>query len=72
MGNDQVKTWLEKAIVTYTSFCSSASEEDKPGVLERIPQLFDHVIRRAGDIMSPRATHAMQALVWKASKDANA
>jgi hypothetical protein len=71
MGNDQVKTWLEKAIVTYTSLCSSASEEDKPGVLERIPQLLDHVVRQAGDIISPRATHAMQALVWKASNDAN-
>lgn len=72
MGNDQVMTWLEKATVTYTSFCSACSEEDKQGVLERLPQLFDHAVRRAGDIISPRATHAMQALVWKASNDANA
>jgi hypothetical protein len=72
MDNDQVKTWLEKAIVTYTSLCSAATNDDKPGVLERIPQLFDHVVRRAGDIISPRATHAMQALVWKASNDTNA
>jgi hypothetical protein len=72
MDNDQVKTWLEKAIVTYTSLCSAATNDDKPGVLERVPQLFDHVVRRAGDIISPRATHAMQALAWKASNDANA
>ena len=72
MGNDQVKTWLEKAIVTYTSLCTTTTNDDKPRVLERVPQLFDNVVRRAGDIISPRATHAMQALVWKASNDANA
>jgi hypothetical protein len=72
MDNDQVKTWLEKAIVTYTSLCSAATNDDKPGVLERVPRLFDHVVRRADNIISPRATHAMQALVWKAFNDTNA
>ena len=71
MSNEQVKTWLEKAIVTYTSLCSTATNNEKPGVLEGVPLLFDNVVRRAGDIISPRATHAMQALVWKASNDSN-
>jgi hypothetical protein len=71
MDNYQVKAWLEKAIVTYTSLCCAATNDEKPGVLERMPQLFDHVVRGAGDIISPRATHAMQALVWKASNDTN-
>lgn len=71
MDTDQVKAWLEKTLVTYTNFCVTADEDDKPRMLERMPLLLDQMIQRTSDLLSPKATHAMQALIWKASNDAH-
>jgi hypothetical protein len=65
MDSDQVKSWLEKAIVTYTSFCTASAGD--PDVAQRMSTFFDHFMQQASDLLSPRATHAMQALVWKVS-----
>jgi hypothetical protein len=70
MDNDQVKNWLEKAVVTYTSFCIATTDLTSPDVAHRMSTLFDYMVQRASDVLSPRATHAMQALIWKASNDA--
>lgn len=65
MDIDQVKSWLEKAVVTYTSFCTASAGD--PDVPQRMSTCFDHLMQQASDLLSPRATHAMQALIWKAS-----
>jgi hypothetical protein len=65
MDSDQVKSWLEKAIVTYTSFCTASTSD--ADVAQRMSAFFDHFMQQASDLLSPRATHAMQALIWKAS-----
>lgn len=70
MDSDQVTSWLERAVVTYTSFCTTSTGISNPDVAERMSSLFDSLAQQASDLLSPRATHAMQALVWKASNDA--
>lgn len=70
METDQVKSWLEKALVMYTNLCVNAPEDDKSRALEKMPQLLDQMFERTCDLLSPKATHAMQALIWKASNDA--
>jgi hypothetical protein len=70
MDSDQVKAWLEKAVVTYTSFCIAPSDLPSPDVAQRMSTLFDYMVQQTSDLLSPRATHAMQALIWKASNDA--
>lgn len=67
MDSDQVKLWLEKAIVTYTSFCTASTDSPGPDAAQRMSTFFDHLLQQASDLLSPRATHAMQALIWKAS-----
>lgn len=67
MDSDQVKSWLEKAIVTYTSFCTASTGSPRPEAAQRMSTFFDHLLQQASDLLSPRATHAMQALIWKAS-----
>jgi len=67
MDSDQVKLWLEKAIVTYTSFCTASTDSPGPDTAQRMSTFFDHLLQQASDLLSPRATHAMQALIWKAS-----
>ncbi|KAM0719528.1 hypothetical protein Q7P37_003658 [Cladosporium fusiforme] len=69
MDSDQVKDWVQKTIVTYTNLGIAAGKDNTPAVLENIPQIFDLVVQRSDDVLSPKATHAMQALIWKASKD---
>lgn len=72
MDSDQVKDWLQKTIVTYTSLGVTATKDDIPLVLEKMSQMFDSIMQWSADVLSPRAAHAMQALIWKASKDADA
>ncbi|GAB7322156.1 hypothetical protein MBLNU13_g03171t1 [Cladosporium sp. NU13] len=67
MESDQVKSWLEKAVVTYTSFCTAGAGSPSPEAAQRMSTFFDHLLQQASDLLSPRATHAMQALIWKAS-----
>lgn len=67
MDSDQVKSWLEKAIVTYTSFCTASTDSPSPDAAQRMSTFFDHLLQQASDLLSPKATHAMQALIWKAS-----
>lgn len=67
MDSDQVKSWLEKAIVTYTSFCTASAGSPSPDMAQKMSSFFDHLLQQASDLLSPRATHAMQALIWKAS-----
>ena len=67
MDSDQVKSWLEKAVVTYTSFCTAGTGSPSPHTAQRMSTFFDHLLQKASDLLSPRATHAMQALIWKAS-----
>ena len=69
MDSDQVKSWLEKAVVTYTSFCTASTSLPNPDLAQRTSLFFDHMLQQASDVLSPRATHAMQALIWKASND---
>jgi hypothetical protein len=69
MDSDQVKHWLEKAVVTYTSFCTASTDLPIPDAAQRMSDLFDGLVQQASDLLSPRATHAMQALIWKASND---
>ena len=69
MDSDQVKSWLEKAVVTYTSFCTASTSLPNPDLAQRTSLFFDHMVQQASDVLSPRATHAMQALIWKASND---
>ena len=67
MDSDQVKFWLEKAVVTFTSFCTAATGPPSSDAAQRMSTFFDHLLQQASDLLSPRATHAMQALIWKAS-----
>jgi glycosyltransferase A (GT-A) superfamily protein (DUF2064 family) len=46
MDSDQVKSWLEKAIVTYTSFCTASAGD--PDVAQRMSTFFDHFMHWSG------------------------
>jgi hypothetical protein len=71
MDNEVVKTWLEKAVITYTGFCTALTGLLSPDVPQRMSTLFDNIVQQASDLLSPRAAHAMQALIWRASNDAH-
>lgn len=70
LDNEQVKTWLEKTVVTYTSFCTVPSDLPKSDTIQRLYSLFDHITERTAVCLAPKATHAMQALIWKSLNDA--
>jgi hypothetical protein len=71
MDNEVVKTWLEKAVITYTGFSTALTGLLSPDVPQRMSTLFDNIVQQASDLLSPRAAHAMQALIWRASNDAH-
>lgn len=70
MDNEQAKTWLEKSVVTYTSFCAAHSDYPQSDAIQRLSSLFDRIVERTAVSLAPKATHAMQALIWKSLSDA--
>lgn len=69
MDNGQMRGWLEKCVVTHTNLSVTTGVVNSNEVLERMSHLFDHLAHQSGDVLSPKATHAMQALIWKAAKN---
>lgn len=70
MDSDQLKVWIQKTAVTYVSMGINATKDHEAVALEEMPRLFDLLDQHSTELLSPKATHAMQALIWKASKDA--
>jgi hypothetical protein len=64
-AEDPLKDWLEKACVTYTLFATSNPTPVPQSVVERLENMCSAIVHRTGKGLSPRATHAMQTLIWK-------
>lgn len=65
-SRDGLQDWIEKACVTYTHFAASISDAAYDHIIDRLGSVFDAVAKQSGTTFSPRATHAIQALIWKA------
>lgn len=71
MDGDQLKDWLERAIVTHTDVCLSAINDENSSALEKMARQYDRIVYHTSELLSPRATHAMQALMWRTLKSAH-
>jgi hypothetical protein len=61
-----LRTWLEKTVVAFVLFATSASSESESGLESEIKDLLDTVQEQSNASFSAPATHAAQALIWKA------
>jgi hypothetical protein len=61
--DDNTKQWLEKACVTCTLFATG--DRSFNGIISRLGGTFDAIVQRTGKPLSPKATHAVQTLIWK-------
>jgi hypothetical protein len=62
-ADDNINQWLEKACVTCTLFATGNGSFS--GIIPRLRGTFDAIVQRMGKPLSPKATHAMQTLIWK-------
>ncbi|KAK3696048.1 sporulation-specific protein 22 [Vermiconidia calcicola] len=69
-SRDGLQGWIEKACVTYAHFAASISVATYGQVIDRLGSVFDAVAKQSRTTFSPRATHAIQALIWKAMASA--
>lgn len=60
-----MKTWLEKATVTYMMFATSSPKVD----VVAIKELLDEISSTHQVLFSAKATHAAQTLLWKVAGD---
>ncbi len=57
--------WLEQACVTYTVFGTGAKKNVAQPMVKRLEALFNTVMETTGKSLSPKATHAIQTLIWQ-------
>ena len=57
--------YMEKACVTYTLFASTDLRESRAAT-DALRNTLDAVVQRRNNVLSPKATHAAQTLMWKA------
>lgn len=67
MEPEQVKDWLEKATVTYTMFVTSQQGTETSDMGTTLLTVFNMITQASSEALSPKATHALQTLIWKAS-----
>lgn len=65
--NTEVLTWIEKACVTYTSFVTRDAQGTQQVTIDWLHMVFDATAKTLRGGFPSRATHAMQALIYKAS-----
>ena len=65
------QTWIEKACVTYTLFATSSIDATSDFVIAGLEDTLNAVVQRSNTAFSPKATHAAQALIWKAAGTAD-
>jgi hypothetical protein len=65
--NDAIPTWVEKSCVTYTLFVTSDSQETQNLSVQWLQGIYDAIAQALNGPLPPRATHATQALIWKAA-----
>ena len=58
--------YLETACVTYTLFATDHGTASRTTVSD-LQKTFDAIVQRSRAPLSPKATHAAQTLIWKAS-----
>lgn len=68
---DSARVWIEKAIVTYVQF-TATDLSSIPTALIDMRDLLNEILASSNADLSPRATHAAQTLMWKASNTADA
>lgn len=61
-----VLTWLEKSCVTYVLFATSNSQEAEKDTNHWLQNIFAAIAQTMDGPFSPKAAHAIQALIWKA------
>ena len=66
-ANEQDRDRLEKACVTFVLFAVKASDEAVSPPPDMLQTLLDTISHRVRGILSAKAVHAMQTLIWKAS-----
>lgn len=71
--NQEIMAWIERVCVTYALFVTKGAERADHVTVDWLQQIYDATSRAVGGMFSSKATHAIQALVYKASatKDAN-
>ncbi|OQO08372.1 hypothetical protein B0A48_06242 [Cryoendolithus antarcticus] len=67
METDELPTWLEKAVVTYTSVCTATAFTSACKPVATLTTLFDAIIHATQSPLSARTTHTIQTLIWNAS-----
>lgn len=65
-------SWVEKSCVTYTLFATSNIEGNRNFAIDGLEHVLNAIMQRFSNSLSPKATHAAQALIWKAAGDAGA
>ena len=65
--NDAVWIWIEKTCVTYTLLVTSDSHETQNNSIQWLKGIYDTIAGVIARPLPPRATHATQALIWKAA-----
>ena len=65
--NDAISTWIEKSCVTYTLFVTSDSQDTQNLSVQWLQGTYDAIAQALNGPLPPRATHATQALIWKAA-----
>jgi hypothetical protein len=64
--NQLLQAWLEKATIAFIMFATSTSAENLPNLETEIKDLLDAIEDHHNVPFSASATHAAQALIWKA------
>lgn len=66
-ANEPDRERFEKACVTFVLFAVNDSNDMATAAIDMLHSLLETISHRAGGILSAKAVHAMQALIWKAS-----
>lgn len=71
--NHQILTWIEQICVTYALLVVRESGRAQHATIEWLREVYDTIFQVLNDTLSSKATHAIQALLYKASatNDAN-
>lgn len=56
---------MEKGVVTYVLFATTQTEVSPMEAITSLQALFDSLIQRSNALLSTKATHAAQTLIWK-------
>jgi hypothetical protein len=63
--DDSIREWMEKACVTLTMLVTKDAASSCQALVGRLLRVYSSVTDQAGPALSPKATHAVQTLVWK-------